>query len=112
MNVNGVAEPNAISNLFMEHFKVEPSARPSEVEVFNACDRHIKAIISITVADAAAVIKNMSRGRSPGYDGLSVEHLQHAGTHLRRVLALLFRMCRKKHTHLPANIRRVVVGSS
>ncbi|KAL0822013.1 hypothetical protein ABMA28_005393 [Loxostege sticticalis] len=32
----------------------------------------------------------MKRGKSPGHDGLSVEHLKHAGPHINRVLSMFF----------------------
>lgn len=46
-------------------------------------------IVRFTAKQVADVIKKMSREKSPGHDGLSIEHLQHAGVHLPRVLAML-----------------------
>lgn len=56
----------------------------------------------------ATIIKNMTRGKSPGHDGLSVEHLKHAGPHLYRVLALLFNLC-LNHRYLPKDLMYTVV---
>ncbi|KOB64375.1 RNA-directed DNA polymerase from mobile element jockey, partial [Operophtera brumata] len=50
----------------------------------------------------------MKRGISPGHDGLSKEHLQHAGVHLRRVLAMLFSFC-IGHSYLPQDLMKTVV---
>ncbi|CAH4036168.1 unnamed protein product [Pieris brassicae] len=44
----------------------------------------------ITAKEIAEIIKNMTKGKSPGHDHLSIEHLQHAGPHLPRLLALLY----------------------
>ncbi|KAL0841056.1 hypothetical protein ABMA28_014821 [Loxostege sticticalis] len=46
--------------------------------------------------------------KSPGHDGLSIEHLRHAGVHLPRVLALLFNMC-LVHSYLPAELMKTIV---
>lgn len=57
----------------------------------------------------ATVIKNMVRGKSPRHDNLSIEHLQHAGDHLPRILAMFFTLC-VGHCHLPeALIKSIVV---
>ncbi|XP_063366270.1 uncharacterized protein LOC134654727 [Cydia amplana] len=50
----------------------------------------------------------MKRGKSPGHDGLSIEHLQHAGVHLPRVLSMLFNLC-IRHSYLPASLMRTLV---
>lgn len=36
----------------------------------------------------AKAINMIFRGKSPGHDGLSIEHLQYAGPHISRVLAM------------------------
>jgi hypothetical protein len=53
-------------------------------------------------------IKNMKRGKSPGHDGLSIEHLHHAGFHINRVLSLLFTFC-IRHSYLPPDLMKTVV---
>jgi hypothetical protein len=50
----------------------------------------------------------MKRGKSPGHDSLSIEHLQNAGVHLPRVLALLFTVC-VGHSYLPDDMMRTVI---
>lgn len=50
----------------------------------------------------------MKRGKSPGHDGLSIEHLQNAGVHLPRVLAMLFTFC-IRHNYLPDDLMRTIV---
>ena len=50
----------------------------------------------------------MSRGKSPGHDGLSIEHLKYAGVHMPRVLALFYTMC-LNHSYLPADLIKTIV---
>ncbi|CAH2105990.1 unnamed protein product [Euphydryas editha] len=50
----------------------------------------------------------MVGGKSPGHDGLSVEHLRHAGPHLPRVLALFFNLC-LGHGYLPQDLMHTMV---
>ncbi|XP_063374960.1 uncharacterized protein LOC134662618 [Cydia amplana] len=61
-----------------------------------------------TVKDIDKVIKSMSRGKSPGHDGLSIEHLQNAGPHISRVLAMFFTVC-MRHSYLPNDMMRTIV---
>ncbi|PZC73158.1 hypothetical protein B5X24_HaOG209950 [Helicoverpa armigera] len=58
--------------------------------------------------DVKIAIKKMTGGKSPGHDGLSVEHLRHAGDHLPRVLAMLFNMC-ISHGYLPPGLMQTLV---
>ncbi|XP_026316448.1 uncharacterized protein LOC113227691 [Hyposmocoma kahamanoa] len=64
--------------------------------------------VSFSSKEVALVIKKMVRGKSPGHDGLSIEHLQHAGCHLPRVLAMFFTPC-LNHSYLPNDLMRTVV---
>lgn len=50
----------------------------------------------------------MKRGKSPGHDGLSIEHLQHAGVHMPRVLCLLLNLC-VGHAYLPEALMKTTV---
>ncbi|XP_049887033.1 uncharacterized protein LOC126381624 [Pectinophora gossypiella] len=50
----------------------------------------------------------MKRGKSPGHDGLSVEHLLHAGLHLPRVLAMFLSLC-VVHSYLPPDLMKTLV---
>ncbi|KAJ2946144.1 hypothetical protein O0L34_g5075 [Tuta absoluta] len=64
--------------------------------------------IHFTAKEIAKTIKLMTRGKSPGHDGLSIEHLQHAGPHLSRLLAMLFNFC-VRHSYVPEELMRTVV---
>ncbi|XP_061719997.1 uncharacterized protein LOC133527124 [Cydia pomonella] len=50
----------------------------------------------------------MTKGKSPGRDGLCIEHLRHAGPHLPRVLSLLFNLC-LSHSYLPPELLETLV---
>lgn len=50
----------------------------------------------------------MRRGKSPGHDGLSIEHLKYAGVHVPRVLSMFFNMC-ISHSYLPDDLMKTIV---
>lgn len=106
VSVNGVNDPIDIANLFKEHFKVK-SPLGSSVFMPDAPD-HSDLETRFSAKDIKGVITAMSRGKSPGYDGLSIEHLRYAGPHLPRVLAMLFNFC-ISHEYLPGQMTRTIV---
>ncbi|XP_045455615.1 uncharacterized protein LOC123665346 [Melitaea cinxia] len=50
----------------------------------------------------------MDRGKSPGHDGLSIEHLQHAGPLIFKLLGLFYSLC-VGHSYLPDDLMKTVV---
>lgn len=54
------------------------------------------------------MIQRMTRGKSPGHDGLSIEHLQNAGVHLPRVLSMFYSLC-ISHSYLPHELMKTIV---
>lgn len=106
VRVDGVSNPEDIANLFKDHFTVKSPLGPS-CAVLNAESGKELGLVC-TVADVKKIINSMSRGRSPGHDGLSIEHLRHAGPHLPRVLFLLFNLC-VSHSYLPEDMIKTVV---
>jgi hypothetical protein len=68
----------------------------------------IKYISVITVKAVSGIISAMANGKSPGHDSLSIEHLQHAGPHLARVLCLIFNVC-LVHSYLPSDLMKTVI---
>ena len=46
--------------------------------------------------------------KSPGYDGISIEHLQHVRFHLSRILAMFYPFC-LRHSNLPDECTKTVV---
>lgn len=53
-------------------------------------------------------IEGMKRGKSPGQDSLSIEHLCYVGPHLPRALVMLFDLC-IGHSYLSADLIRTIV---
>ncbi|CAH2101952.1 unnamed protein product [Euphydryas editha] len=106
-SVGGFSEPKDIANLFQRHFKVE-SPLPSVQRILGAESSAEEVSSMFTAEKVASVINSMVGGKSPGHDGLSVEHLRHAGPHLPRVLALFFNLC-LGHGYLPQDLMHTMV---
>lgn len=104
-NVEGKKEPVDIANQFLEHFKISSPLDPStRAHCYDVSGPEVR----FSARDIAAVVKNMARGKSPGHDSLSIEHVQNAGVHLPRILALLFNLC-LSHSYLPAEMMKTIV---
>lgn len=67
-----------------------------------------KSLSCFSAKQVSKVIIKMGKGKSPGHDSLSIEHLKHAGVHLRRLLAMFLTLC-ISHSYLPTNIMKRVV---
>ncbi|CAG9134717.1 unnamed protein product [Plutella xylostella] len=107
VSVEGVSSPEEIAELFKNHFSVQ-SPLGSPCRQFEAGFAHGNISTVILAKDVRLAITKMTRGKSPGHDGLSIEHLQHAGYHLPRVLAMLFNLC-LSHSYLPPDLVRTLV---
>jgi exonuclease III len=98
-----------IAELFREHFNVrsmtqsQPDARTHDGVTVGA-----GRSFSFTAKDVAEVIRKMRRGKSPGHDGLSIEHFRYAGVHMPRVLAMFMNLC-LCHSYLPASFMKTIV---
>lgn len=107
VSVGGKTEPEEIANLFKDHFIVKSPLGTSE-SVLDT-ETIVKKKTQITVKEIVLTIKSMSRGKSPGHDGLSIEHLKYAGLpHLPRVLFMLYNFC-LSHSHLPDKMLQTLV---
>lgn len=106
-SVGGVSDHKGIANIFREHFAVKSPRGPAG-EVLNADTNGQLIGTRFSAKDVANVIKNMTRGKSPGHDGLSIEHLLHAGPHISRVLAMFYSLC-VSHNYLPADFMKTLV---
>lgn len=107
VSVDGVTDPKDIANVFKTHFSVSSPLGPS-AEVLNA-DMNGKFLgATFKAKDVAETIKHISKGKSPGHDGLSIEHLLHAGPHITRVLAMFYSLC-VGHSYLPGDLMKTVV---
>ncbi|XP_013144898.1 PREDICTED: uncharacterized protein LOC106108310, partial [Papilio polytes] len=104
-SIEGTQDPKAIAELFSSHFQVRSPLK-------NRC-RAVEVVVSgvpkrITAKNVELTIKGMTRGKSPGHDGLSIEHFSYAGPHLPRLLGLLFTLC-IRHSYLPPDLMRSLV---
>ncbi|KAJ8707841.1 hypothetical protein PYW07_011518 [Mythimna separata] len=107
VSVDGVSEPRDIANLFRSHFSVQPLLG-RQVAAVNAEGPMGEMETRFSAKEVRKIIKCMSKGKSPGHDGLSIEHLQHAGQHVSRVLAMFYSLC-LSHSYLPCDFMRTVV---
>lgn len=110
LNVDGVSDPQQAANLFKSLFQVEPAPIDGVGSVLYPEIQQVPSglLPHFTARDVALVIKNMTRGKSPGHDGISIEHLQHAGVHLPRVLAMFYTFC-VRHSYIPNDCLKTVV---
>jgi exonuclease III len=108
VSVNGECEHSSIANTFKEQFVIKSPLGPSQRSELDAetCKDDVGPVCTAREVDAA--IKSISRGKSPGHDGLSIKHLQYAGPHISRVLAMLFTLC-VRHSYLPDDLMRTIV---
>ncbi|KAG7304665.1 hypothetical protein JYU34_010007 [Plutella xylostella] len=109
VSVDGVTDPKAIADLFRGHFKVQ-----SPIDVTSqglSADTHTAdgpLQTQFTSKEVATIIRFMSRGKSPGQDGLSIEHLKYGGEHVSRVLSLFYNSC-LGHSYLPREMMETIV---
>lgn len=66
------------------------------------------SLVRFSAKQVHDLIKKIIRAKSPGYDGLSLKHLQHVIVRLPRVLAMFFSLC-MAHSHLPHDLMRTIV---
>ncbi|RVE40308.1 hypothetical protein evm_015042 [Chilo suppressalis] len=107
VSVAGCHEPLEIAEAFSRSFRVQSSLGAWLPELNAECQNALPSD-RFSAKEVAFVIKNMTRGKSPGHDGLSVEHLQNGGVHLPRVLAMFFLLC-LNHSYLPNKLTYTIV---
>ncbi|CAH2085831.1 unnamed protein product [Euphydryas editha] len=102
-------ESQNIANMFKIHFRVETLniVDQTQDDAQDTVDRRIDPL-SFSVCEVNDVIRSMKRGRSPGCDGLSVEHLQYTIVRLSSVLSMLYNLC-VSHGYLPDAMMMTVV---
>lgn len=94
-----------IANIFREHFQTEQRGLMQKEMPHATCPLLDKPV-RVTSKDVSRVLHNMCRGKSPGHDGLCVEHLKHphaldaprlvhrvCSPHLCRVMAMFYSFC-------------------
>ncbi|XP_063549136.1 uncharacterized protein LOC134756238 [Cydia strobilella] len=111
VTVGGASDAKSIANHFKSMFAVSPLLNTAGTATHEMCDTETvmgESTVEFTAKEVHNVIRNMQRGKSPGYDGLSIEHLKYAGIHLPRSLAMFFTLC-LRHGYLPEQLTRTVV---
>lgn len=91
--MEGVSCKREIANLFMDQFKVTPAQHSTPFQTNSQRVQNASPPVGFTASEVAHAIRNMTGGKSPGHDKLSIEHFKHAGVHLPRVLAMLYTFC-------------------
>ena len=76
--------------------------------MLNTGTRGVELNLKISAKVVAQAIRQMRKGKSPGHDGLSIEHLQHAGPHIARVLAMFYSLC-ISYSYLPEQLMKTIV---
>lgn len=104
--VDGVSDARGIAELFKAKFEVKSPLGPSRAVI--DVEPKGKLGVRVSARNIGNIIQSMSRGKSPGHDGLSIEHLRYAGPHLPRVLALLYNLC-LSHAYLPPDMLKTIV---
>lgn len=92
MSVNGISDHSMIADLFKDYFKVEPQSESTAGRGDDAGAIARDRAVKFTAKDVRKVITGMQRGKSPGHDSLSIEHLKFAGAHLPRVLSMFYNL--------------------
>lgn len=107
VSVGGITDPTDIAEMFKGHFTVNSPLGPSRSRL-EGVTRGQELSVRFTAKDVRRVITSMTRGKSPGHDDLSIEHLKYAGVHIPRVLAMFYSLC-LGHSYLPPAMMRTVV---
>jgi exonuclease III len=107
VSIDGACDSSGIADVFRDHFTVNSPLGPIQSTSDEGCSGR-KSSVRFLAKDVRQAIKSMSRGKSPGHDDLSIEHLKYAGCHLHRVLALFYSLC-VGHSYLPAPMMKTVV---
>lgn len=107
VSIDGLNEPVKIANMFSEHFRVSSPLGSSDSSV-DRLPLNDESPINFSAKEIRHILKKMSGGKSPGHDGLSIEHLRFAGVHLPRVLSMFFALC-LNHSYLPYDLMKTIV---
>ncbi|CAK1594970.1 unnamed protein product [Parnassius mnemosyne] len=109
VSVGGAYDHKDIADAFRCNFTVRsPLNVVSGLNLSEAETIMIERNEKIPAKKIEKIIKEMVRGKSPGYDGLSIEHFRYAGVHLPRVLSLFYSLC-LGHSYLPEPLMRTIV---
>lgn len=103
MSIDGIEHIETV-NLLVDHFSIKSPLRQSRSAGFNV-KGITKLDVKITAKHFAEIIKNMHKANSPGHYSLSIEYPLYAGSHIPRLLSVLF----IGDAYLPAEIIQSIV---
>lgn len=117
-NVDGLSEGEQIANLFSNKFKTIPQLFNNDTDRltydsnksdnFKINNDDLRNILNFTPDDITKAVAQMKRGKSPGHDELSLEHVLFGGRLLHQRLCNLFNLC-MQFTYLPHNLMKTIV---
>lgn len=116
-SVNGSQDNFTIANMFVGQFKVplpnscntcDGSAHGVPASASSAATLIQNNPSCITTQEIFKCIRSMQRGKSPGHDGLSIEHVLHGGPDLLDKIATLFNACIDQ-CYMPADFMKTIV---
>ncbi|PZC82816.1 hypothetical protein B5X24_HaOG209601 [Helicoverpa armigera] len=107
VSVGNVMGNENIANMFKDMFSITPMTCDTSL-LTKPVSEPGKMYARFTATNVRTAIKKMQSGKTPGHDGLSIEHMRYAGVHLPRVLSMLFNFC-IGHSYVPNDMTKTVV---
>ncbi|KAJ8737185.1 hypothetical protein PYW07_000456 [Mythimna separata] len=112
VTVNNSQDTSEIAEMFARQFQVTGGLGGGLQNESSRADRRpsesLSTSITITADTILHCVKNMKRGKSPGHDGLSVEHVLYGGYLLYEILSKFYNLC-LSHCYLPKYFMKTVV---
>ncbi|XP_045539177.1 uncharacterized protein LOC123722186 [Papilio machaon] len=106
VSVDGVTGSKDIANMFKDNFLVKSVTEVAPVHNVEPPNGNLATCI--TEEDVVRTIKSIAKGKSPGHDGLSIEHILYAGPHIAKVLSMFYSLC-LNCSYLPSKLTKTVV---
>lgn len=94
ISVEGLQNSRVIAEMFARKFKVDPQPVTITVYLDNTLGNTSESI-HFTPAEVRKLIYLMNKGKSPGHEELSLEHIINAGDKIYSKLSVLFNLCIK-----------------
>ena len=112
-NIDGYNGTSNIASMWREHCdsllnSVTPNKCKSSVDDIINSEVNLDPGMFVTVSEVGSAINMLPNGKSCDSDGLSAEHLKHAGPRLTIFLALLF-SAMLRHGHVPPVLLKVIL---
>ena len=109
--IEGVCGKDRIAELWGQHFQKLFNSVPSSMDgLIDDDDDDVSSYepVCISAEEVSEAIRELSRGKACGADGISVEHLKHAAGRLTPLLSMCLTAC-VAHGKLPDSLMKVVL---